>query len=562
MTDRLAKLCENVWFCFAAIFGISFLTTILPVLIGGLHASGDLGVYLGFAQEIRLAIEQGRYFPGWANDTLGYGSVGIRFYPPVGYYTSALASFIVGDWYAAVCIFLFVWMAVGCWGIFLFVREWTPPVTALLAAALYAIMPFHLAEIYQFTLYGEFAASAILPFCFLYATRLCRGNEWSDVLGFAISSAALVLTHIPTTLIGAAAMAVYVLLLIEKPRFARTIMNFAISTTIALAASAFYWVRVVTELDWLAHAQPQYSASLGGRANWFFPYLLTATDSPEFLRPVLRSFEAMVVLTAALLIPPILLIVLGRNVDLPKRRIVTALSVVGTAGLFMLSYASYFIWDRVELLQKIQFPWRWLTVVSVAAVAAFVLTSWEIIKNSIGPLRTVAIVFLVALIGLIFAYDVRKNFMYGNVATPSEFDSILRAGESPADSSFAAWWPVWARSEALAVKEKVVAGERSIEIVEWVAASREFRIGEGPEGKARVATFYYPHWKAVVNDEVVELGKDENGAMAVKMPAIASSVRLTFEEPPLNRFCMMLSMIAWLAIAAVIIFLRVNRRDS
>lgn len=552
MIDRLAKLCSNAWFCFAGVCAVSFVTVVLPVLIGGLHASGDLAVYLGFAQEIRSAIEQGRYFPGWANDNLGYGSVGIRFYPPVGYYTAAIVWFIVGDWYASICIFLFVWMVVGCWGVFLFVREWSSPLWALAAAGLYAVVPFHLAEIYQFTLYGEFAAGGILPFCFLFATRLCRGSNWTDILGFAISSAALVLTHIPTTLIGAASLPIYVLMMIERPRIGRTAVNFAMSGAMVLAASSFYWIRVVTEVDWLAHAQPQYSAVLGGHSNWFFPYLLTASNAPEYFRPVLRSFDAMVILMAALLLPSIALVVSRRDLAHEMRRGITALSVVGVFGLFMLSYASFFVWDRVEILQKIQFPWRWLTVVSVVAVVSFVLSIASRMKNG-GAFRKISVLFLVALIGLIVAYDIRKNFTHGNVVSKTEFETILTAKDSPAGSNFAAWWPVWAKADALAVTDKVSARSRAIEISDWQAELRTFRIGEGVGTAVRLATFYYPHWKATVNGESVEVGRDESGAITMLIPANASEVRMYFEEPLVNIFCFYLSVVCWLAIAVAIV---------
>jgi hypothetical protein len=558
MTDRLAKLCENVWFCFAVICGVSFLTTILPVLITGLHASGDLSVYLGFAQEIRSAIEQGRYFPGWSNDTFGYGSLGIRFYPPMGYYTSAIVFLFVGDWYTTVCIFLFLWMAVGCWGMFLFVREWTSPPWSLAAAGLYALVPFHLAEIYQFTLYGEFAASGILPYCLLYAARLCRRDLWADVIGFAISTAALILTHVPTSIIGAVGISLYILLMIERRRFLRTVSRFAISTAAALAASAFYWIRVVTEVDWLAHAQPQYAVSLGGRANWFFPYLLTAANAPDHFRPVLRSFDAMVILTAALFIPSIALIASRRDLGNNNRRTIRALAVVGGVGIFMLSTLSYFIWDRVEVLQKIQFPWRWLTVVSVVAVGVFVLASSEIVKAG-GRIRKAAVVFLIGLIGLIIAYDVRKNLMYGNTADRTEFESILNERNTAPETSFAAWWPVWARSEAFAVSDKAVVGGRSVEIMDWRADRCEFRVGEGPEGSVRVATFYYPLWKATVNGENVTPGMDRNGVMIIPLSTAVSEVSVFFEEPPLNRVCLMLSISTWLAMVTFIIFLRVKR---
>ncbi|HYJ90306.1 MAG TPA: hypothetical protein VEV84_03285, partial [Pyrinomonadaceae bacterium] len=41
-------------------------TVILPMLIGGLHSSSDMEMYLRFSQEYHQAFATGTLFPGWA----------------------------------------------------------------------------------------------------------------------------------------------------------------------------------------------------------------------------------------------------------------------------------------------------------------------------------------------------------------------------------------------------------------------------------------------------------------------------------------------------------------
>src|ERR1051325_5896740 len=168
LLNRFEELCEIERFCFVIILLACLTTIVLPIAIGGLHASGDLGVYISFAQDIREAISGHDFLPGWANDNLGYGGLGIRFYPPVASYTLVFLNLIIANWYYSIWIYFFVWMVVGCWGVKLFVGEYSTPRQALIGAVLYAIIPFPLAEVYQFSLFAEFAAGSLLPFCFLF----------------------------------------------------------------------------------------------------------------------------------------------------------------------------------------------------------------------------------------------------------------------------------------------------------------------------------------------------------------------------------------------------------
>lgn len=558
--DRFAELCESKRFCFLIVVVVSFLTVIMPVLIGGLHSSGDLGIYLGFAQEIRASIEQGNWFPGWANDNLGFGSVGIRFYPPISFYTSALLSFLIGDWYYVVCAYFLIWMIPGCWGIYLFLREWVSGIQSLLGGVLYAIVPFHLAEIYQFSLYAEFAAGAILPFCFLYAARICRKAEWTDVLGFAIACAALILTHIPTTLIGAISLVVFIGLLIEKRAFITKAVKLAVAALAALAASSLYWVRVVNEVNWVAHNQPYYSSGLASYAQWLFPHLLFLGNSPEYYAPTFRSFDAIIILTGGLFVPALYFMFKGQLLrGVYAKKLLRSIFVTGMFGIFMLSHASGFIWARIEVLQKIQFPWRWLTVVSVLGTLAFVMTIAAAARTG-GRIRTAALLYVVVIAGLIMAYDLRKSFTRGNVVSRAEFEEVLNIKNKQAGNSFAAWWPVWAQPEALQMGERIQAGDRSVEITSWESLSRRIVIGPGDEAIATVATFYYPHWKVDLNGSELIAKPDENGLITFSMPRGPAEVAIRFEEPAINRITMIVSVATWIVLAGLAVFLWFRRK--
>ena len=80
--------------------------------------------YLSFANEISEAVRLGTLLPGWSNESGGLGGLAIRLYPPLSSYVTALIQQLTGDWYFTVLIYYFGWMVIGCWGCYLFVREY------------------------------------------------------------------------------------------------------------------------------------------------------------------------------------------------------------------------------------------------------------------------------------------------------------------------------------------------------------------------------------------------------------------------------------------------------
>src|SRR5690606_2103006 len=99
---------------------------------------------------------------------------------------------------------------------------------------------------------------------------------------------------------------------------------------------------------------------------------------------------------------------------------------------------------------------------------------------------------------------------------PSAFMPIERAQfeqdmrELPDKPNYVFWWAIWSKEDALKIKEKVLSGGRAVEIADWNPEQRSFTVEAGAPVSARIATFYYPRWKAEVNGRPVEPEKDEN----------------------------------------------------
>src|SRR4030095_12399966 len=120
-----------------------------------------------------------------------------------------------------------------------------------------------------------------------------------------------------------------------------------------LAASSFFWVRMVSELSWIK------GSSVDARA--YYDYRLNFLFSPDALTNVNTWYANLLALmTIAFLLPAIVLL-WKRNAT---GRYIAPFAVTIFAG-FMSVPLSKPLWAIIPKLSEVQFPWRWLVVVSV-----------------------------------------------------------------------------------------------------------------------------------------------------------------------------------------------------
>jgi len=549
----IRDLSNNSWFHFVTILLVCYVAFLFPMQWMGLPSGFDMLTHVRFAASFQDAFTAGQFFPSWGNDNFGYGSVGIRFYPPISAYLLAITQVFTNDWILAYLINLYFWMCVGCLGVYLFVKDWGTPRLAWLAAVAYAIIPHHLAEIFQFFLYAEFAAWAVIPFCFLFVSRICRNGSWSDTVLFAISFSILILTHIPTTVIVSFCLPLYVLLLVDWSNWRRIFLHLISAVALTLLATAFRWVMLINEVTWLAHNGPEhYTGGFYDFSIWLFPNIFTPRSQYLYIMTS-WLFDVAVVLTVALLIPAVISLFCRdpKSSEKSARKMLIASLTTALFAFFMLSKASFYVWENLLILQKIQFPSRWMSVLSFFTVIVFSL--------SIGPLmlrfsKVQRLVFYPALATFvaISIFDVSQIIIPSAPLPRAEYVQIDYAIH--AEQIWKGWWPIWAKEEAFKNTERVVAGNRKVEISDWKQELKEFVVQPGEPINIGVQLFYYPLWKATVNGRAVEIGKDDNGVMTIPIAGEASTVRLYFEEPLVNNAAYVVSAFTWLVPLFLLVF--------
>jgi uncharacterized membrane protein len=550
VSEKFEELLNSNIVCLTLLFVFCFASFGLP-LLSGLPSGYDMVTDIRFASALRDAMLAGDLFPGWANDNFGFGSIGIRFYPPIAFYGLAVTEMITADWFWALWSNLLFWMFLSSAGIFFFVKEWGTPTQGLIAGIGYAIVPQHLSEVFQFFLFAEFAAWGLIPFCFLFITRICRKGTWIDVVLFAISYSLLILTHLPTTIIVSFCLPIYVLVALDWRNYRTVFIRLAVAIALTIGATSFRWVTIISEFDWVAHNDPKWANGYYQYAAWLFPNTLTSRS--QFLY-VLSSwlFDIAIVMSVALIIPAIVYLIKARTLKAAVQWRIIAASVTVTAlAFFMLSKPSQSIWDALPFLQKLQFPWRWLSVLSFGAVVAFAMSVPRLLELlRVREQRFVAYPAL-GLVVTIILFNITQIII---PSAPIPFAKFNEVEEKVAEEPmFEGWWPTWAKADAFVENTEPFADGRAIQISSWDNSSKVTNVSAGGPTNLIVPVFYYPHWNATVNGDPAVVSSNENGVIAIAIPAQAVSVRLSFEEPFRKIVAGWISMVVWIILGLLLI---------
>jgi 6-pyruvoyl-tetrahydropterin synthase-like protein len=514
----------------------------LPIVFFGIPNGADLPNHLRFVQPFLDSLRSGHWHPGWlAESNDGFGDPRFRFYPPGLYYVLIVARLINGNWYAASIVTFVALSIIGAVGTYFWARGFCDSRTAMWAGMLYVVVPFHLNELYQASLLSEYAACAVLPFAFAFTERVCRERKLSDVAGLAGSFALLVLTNLPATVIGSISLAVYSLLIIERKALLQTIIRLMMAVGVSLAATSYYWITVVAELSWIK--------GNGSDPNPYYDYRLNFLFSPAALANRNTWYANLLALAMIAFLSPALLFAWQFLRDRQKSRRLGAAVILTVLSFLFATPLSRPAWILIPKLSEVQFPWRWLSVTSLcgSVILAASLSRFGSKVRLFRPRELAIGLCFIASLGFVIR-EIVVDCDYLDRVRFETMAQAVRGGES-----FKDWLPVSASDLAHIDprKEKIEAGARAIVLKSWEPQTRVFHVETGVEPEARVRTFYYPHWRATANAIPLALHTASDGAILISLPTASADVTLTFQEPARVHYAELVSLFAWLGIAAV-----------
>jgi hypothetical protein len=555
-----SKVFESKLFPILVMAGAGLIFT-LPAIIYGIPFFSDDGVshhalwYMHFSTQLWA----GDLYPRWLMGmNEGLGSPVFYYYPPVPFFlTSLLKPFFPGDSHGWHQLGLSASLALIASGLcaYRWLKDLTDRKSALFAAVLYMATPYHLAaDLYIRGSFAEYWAFVWMPLVLFFTHRIVNGNKLA-VAGLAVSYALLLMTHLPTTLIFSPIPVCYAFCLSGRGLKLKVTGEVLTGLALGIGLSAvFLWPAMTTQqlvfLDRMTTGYFSYK-------NWllFSNFSLWKEDK---LLLLLLTLDLAAIAFAAFVSARL-------NPHKFTRHLNIFWLVVATASIFMMTDFSRPIWLIFPVVQKIQFPWRFNTILSVATTALLASSIDFFKKSRSRSMRVIWItVFLLIATWLpATGWAIWKAYPFHN---PSQEEVDYTNREIDQEREVPEYYPRWntamaemdwetsryekgwdesmertfdalvqrvGQSGGSLSKFNIVEGTGQVRIDRWRPVQIDLHV-ETPAGmKINVSQFYYPNWTAHLRGEPSNLTvrpSQPDGLISLSIPQGSHDVLLEMKR--------------------------------
>jgi hypothetical protein len=369
-------------------------------------------IHLQRVRALSEALAAGVFLPRWFPEfSFGYGYPVLNFYAPAFYYPPAVLHLLGVDVLSATRVALALLYAASALAIFRLARLWLSLPAALLAVAIYLLFPYRLYDLFIRGALPEFAAFLWLPLLIYASVRLIqaaerpaeRSQQIGALLLAAFCWAGLILTHNLTALMAAVAAAGVALVLLgwalvtRRARwFLARLLPIAAACVLGILLSAWYSAPAILEARWVgigAEITQGYIAHFASWAQlftWSFPFIY---PSAADMTVPLPGYVLLIALAGALLL-------FWRGMAAKRLLLLAALALL-IGCLWLTTSSSAWLWQLAEpLLGRLQFPWRWQTLVALSLALLVGLPLDTLSPRTRGRWRLLFACALIALIGL------------------------------------------------------------------------------------------------------------------------------------------------------------------
>jgi hypothetical protein len=535
------------------IFSVSLALGLPMLLLGPLVDSHDFYEHLNFTKHFSDQFWSGDLYPRWLVDmNHGLGSPTYFVFPPLPAYVATLlrplASLLHFNAFN-VATFLPLFGSGIC--AFLWLNTTVSPKIAAACAALYMLMPYHLAiDFYQRCAIPECWAFMWMPLVLYFTNRVIAGKQRA-IAGLAAAYALMIFSHLVT-------LAMFfpiplALTILQSPREQRLRSVIRVSVAMALGAG----ISAVYLLSGLANAKYIPASRLVSRDFYQVPtqilsfgkglFVHSSDGWFQFLQSV--SWTAVSMILLATICGALALKVGPRH----SRRVVIFWIAVCYIAVLMMSRFSSPLWIGFPRLQQaVQFPWRLNALLCLGSLALLAIClsnlppDWNRGKSIVlYGTALIAVTWFVAYGNVLWRYRVDVP-----PGPPNERHLI-----SDNDGWLVAWLPPGTnqRSSLIASQEqkarfKDAAGIAKVQ--KWKPRKIELETSSVAGGWVMVNQFYYPAWKAelIADATPVEVrAAMPEGLLEAHVPAGVQEVRA---EIPVSRIE---QMGRWLSVLCVML---------
>lgn len=513
----------------------------------------------------------------WTPDLgYGYGYPLFNFYPPMPYlvgqvYRTFGFSFVntVKATAATQIILSSIFMYILSASIF-------GPIGGLLSSIFYTYAPYHALNIYVRGAMNEAWSAVFFPLIFYFSRRLILEQKNRFIIGLGASFAGLLLSHNPMALTFTPILFVWVLFWLftkyQKPlslffkKQLSIIFKLVLSGILAAGLTAFYTLPVIFETKYV-----QIDSMFSGYYNFSVHF---ATLYELFIRnfwgdgaSVWGPNDDMSFSVGYLhwIIPVLILFFIGflafknkkhlKKVD--NRFWLIGLTILmGFGAVFMTHNKSTFVWLFFPVIQKIQFPWRFLghsAFLLSLSVGGLIL----ILKDFFSKRIQIIICSIIAI--SVFSINIYQftPIHSGPITDTQKFSGLAWTNEVtsgiydylPKTARIAAQSPAKDFIDEVSPSNTTFSVSNSQKGSDWML----FDLNLSQNAKVTIAQLYFPNFEVTDHGQpVVYQIEPELGRLVVNLDAGEHQLLVKFTNTPIRTVSNYISLIAWLFLIAFI----------
>ena len=491
-------------------------------------------------------LSQGIFIPRWASNlNWGYGHPILMFLYPLSSYFTSLFHFVGFSFIDSLKLVFAVSYILS--GIFMFawLKNFLGEKAGLVGAVLYLFAPYRFVDLYVRGAIGEHMAFVFLPLV-LYGIYKINKNKlsYSLFLLTSFSFAGLVLSHNAISLIFIPFILFYIFYLYFEERSNSKIILALSSLFLGLLFSFFFWFPAFMEGKYTLRdivTKGVYQAGFIDPkslivSRWGFGN--TGGFSLEIGTPhILLSFFSLLLVFKKF----------GKKDNL--KILLLGSFVFGIASVFLMTYQSHLIWEKVTILQKLQFPWRFL---SMTVFLTSLIGAIAVYKLNLSKLKVRLLIILTILITLSYwhpkSYQVFPQSLFVN-----PYPSTTDTGESA---------PIWSvRFMEKFPKDQIelISGNAEIKKVSRKVNDHKYIINNSEKVRVKENTLYFPGWVVYDNGKLINIQFQDpknRGLITFYLEAGIHNVSVRFEETKLRSLSNIVSIAFLLSSLILFLFLK------
>jgi hypothetical protein len=510
----------------------------------------------------------------WSPDPgYGYGYPLFNFYPPMPYIVGQFFRFLSFDFITTIKLTAITQTILAAVFMYILASSIFGKLGGLLSALFYSYAPYHALNIYVRGAMNEAWAAVFFPLILYFSRRLILEKRHKHLVLLSLSLAGLLLSHNPMALTFLPIFAAWVLFwylstfkkinlnLIWQNK--KPLIQIILSGLLAVALTSFYTIPVLLETKYV-QIESMFSNYYHWSVHFTSLYQLFISSFWGDGASVWGQEDNMSFMVGYLhWLIPLVILVLSSFKLLKTKKIKLNLILPIFIGLmalfaaFMTHERSAFIWSMLPIIQKIQFPWRFLNhsaflfSLSVAALPATLSYFIKSPKIKNGLITAV-------ILGLII---VNKNYFIPLTSGPITDEQKL-SGQSwvyQVTSGIYDYLPKTARVAPQSAAKEFIDDIKPKSEYELTGQKRGtdwlfFNIKLTQDSTLTLANLAYPGFTLYQNGQPIKYDiEPELGRITVNLPAGNHQLYLKLQNTPTRNIANTISLVAWGALLGLLL---------